>query len=61
MIVSHIPNGCGDVTTADQTVSIHSSDCDCNAKRLDKDLGRGERANLIIQGQLRAFPRSPSQ
>ena len=40
----------------DQTVSIHSSDRDCNTKRLEKgSLRRRERANLIIQGQLRAF------
>ena len=31
-------------------MSIHSSDCDCNAKRLERELGA-----WIIQGQLRAF------
>ena len=36
-------------------MSIHKSDCDCNAKGSKGSLGRGERANLTIQEQLRAF------
>ena len=36
-------------------MSIHSSDRFFNAKRSKESLGRRERANLIIQGQLRAF------
>ena len=43
----------------DQTAPIHSSDCDCNARRLERELGALEkRAKLIIQGQLRAFRES---
>ena len=34
---------------------IHEFDGDCNSERLERELGRGERADLTIQGQLRAF------
>ena len=36
-------------------MSSHDFDGDCNSKRLERSLGRGERAILTIQGQLRAF------
>ena len=36
-------------------MSIHDFDSDCNSKGSKGSLGRGERANLSIQGQLRAF------
>ena len=40
----------------DQPVSIHKSDCDCNAKRLERELGAWRTSEIsIIQGQLRAF------
>ena len=36
-------------------MSIHDFDGDCNSKRLEKEFGTWRKANLTIQGQLRAF------
>ena len=36
-------------------MSVHNSDGDCNSKRIERKFGTWKKANLTIQGQLRAF------